>query len=75
MTKILTPPWPDYSEEEIDAVSQVLRSGKVNYWTGQITKEFETAFASWCQSSHAIALANGTVALELCLAGLGIGAH
>ena len=75
MSKIFTPPWPAYSEEEIDAVSQVLRSGKVNYWTGQITKEFETAFASWCQTSHAIALANGTVALELCLAGLGIGAH
>ena len=75
MTKISTPPWPDYSEEEIDAVSQVLRSGKVNYWTGQTTKEFEAAFASWCQTNHAIALANGTVALELCLAGLGIGAH
>ena len=75
MTKILPPPWPDYSDEEIDAVSQVLRSGKVNYWTGQITKELESAFASWCQTSHAIAVANGTVALELCLAGLGIGAH
>ena len=75
MTKISTPPWPSYTEEEIDAVAAVLRSGKVNYWTGSITKEFESAFAAWCQTDHAIALANGTVALELCLAGLGIGAH
>ena len=75
MTKISTPPWPDYTDEEIDAVAAVLRSGKVNYWTGSITKEFESAFAAWCQTDHAIALANGTVALELCLAGLGIGAH
>ena len=75
MKSISTPPWPDYTDEEIDAVAAVLRSGKVNYWTGQITRDFETAFASWCRTDHAIALANGTVALELCLAGLGIGAH
>ena len=75
MKSISTAPWPDYTEEEVDAVAAVLRSGKVNYWTGQITSEFEAAFADWCQTNHAIALANGTVALELCLAGLGIGAH
>ena len=75
MNSISAAPWPDYTEEEIDAVTAVLRSGKVNYWTGQITREFEAAFADWCQTKHAIALANGTVALELCLAGLGIGAH
>lgn len=75
MRSISTPPWPDYTDEEIDAVAAVLRSGKVNYWTGQITRDFETAFASWCRTNHAIALANGTVALELCLAGLGVGAH
>ena len=75
MNSISTPPWPSYTEEEIDAVAAVLRSGKVNYWTGQITREFEAAFADWCRTDHAIALANGTVALELCLAGLGIGAH
>ena len=75
MKSISTAPWPDYTEEEIEAVAAVLRSGKVNYWTGQITREFEAAFADWCQTNHAIALANGTVALELCLAGLGIGAR
>lgn len=75
MTKISIPPWPNYSEEEIDAVSLVLRSGKVNYWTGQITKKFEAAFAEWSGTQHSIAVANGTVALDLCLAGLGIGAR
>ena len=75
MTKISTPPWPNYDEEEIEAVNQVLRSGKVNYWTGQVTKDFETAFAAWCSTRHAIAVSNGTVALDLCLHGLGVGAH
>ena len=75
MTRISVPPWPDYTDEEINAVSDVLRSGKVNYWTGSLTGDFETAFADWCQAEHAIAVANGTVALELCLAGLGIGAR
>ena len=75
MKSISTAPWPDYTEEEIDAVAAVLRSGKVNYWTGSDHQEFEAAFADWCQTNHAIAVANGTVALELCLAGLGIGAH
>ena len=75
MKSISTPPWPDYTEEEIEAVAAVLRSGKVNYWTGSVTREFEDAFATWCRTNHAIAVANGTVALELCLAGLGIGAR
>ena len=75
MKSISTAPWPDYTEEEIEAVAAVLRSGKVNYWTGSVTREFEDVFATWCRTNHAIAVANGTVALELCLAGLGIGAR
>ena len=75
MKSISTAPWPDYTEEEIEAVAAVLRSGKVNYWTGSVTREFEYVFATWCRTNHAIAVANGTVALELCLAGLGIGAR
>jgi dTDP-4-amino-4,6-dideoxygalactose transaminase len=66
-------PWPFYSQAEIDAVESVLRSGKVNYWTGQCSRTFETAFAEWTRSSHAIALANGTVALDLALQALNIG--
>jgi len=66
-------PWPAYSREEIEAVSAVLSSGRVNYWTGEECRAFEREFASWAEADHAIAVANGTVALDLALAGLGIG--
>lgn len=66
-------PWPVYSEEEIEAVARVLRSGRVNYWTGDECRVFEREFAAWCGTAHAIALANGTLALDLALQGLGIG--
>jgi dTDP-4-amino-4,6-dideoxygalactose transaminase len=66
------PPWPQFAEDEIDAVTRVLRSGKVNYWTGHEGRLFETEFAAFTGSRHAIALANGTVALELALTALGI---
>lgn len=67
--------WPSFSNEEIEAVSSVLRSNRVNYWTGQEAREFEREFAAWSETSHAIAVMNGTVALDLALAGLGIGSH
>ncbi len=65
--------WPNYSEEEIFAVSEVLRSNKVNYWTGQQGREFEKEFAAYTESQYAIALANGTLALDLALHALSIG--
>ena len=67
-------PWPKFTKEESDAVSRVLLSNKVNYWTGTECREFEKEFATWCDTKHAIALANGTVALDLALNALGIGA-
>ena len=67
------PPWPSFTEDEIAAVAEVLRSGRVNNWTGQEVRRFETEFAEWTGARHAIALANGTVALDLALRGLGIG--
>ncbi|HTD54988.1 MAG TPA: DegT/DnrJ/EryC1/StrS aminotransferase family protein [Silvibacterium sp.] len=66
-------PWPSYSREEIEAATRVLESGKVNYWTGSEGKQFEAEFAAFTGSKHAIAVANGTVALELALEALGIG--
>lgn len=66
-------PWPSFSEEEVSAVADVLRSGRVNYWTGQECRAFEREFAAWTGSAHAVAVANGTVALDLALHGLGIG--
>ncbi len=66
-------PWPSFTSDEVDAVARVLDSGKVNYWTGEEGRLFETEFAAFTDSKHAIALANGTVALELALYALGIG--
>jgi dTDP-4-amino-4,6-dideoxygalactose transaminase len=65
--------WPHFDEEQVEAVARVLRSGRVNYWTGQEGRLFEREFAEACGARHAIALANGTVALELALHVLGIG--
>ena len=67
-------PWPSFSEEEVAAATRVLNSGKVNYWTGDEGKQFEAEFAAFAGCKYAIALANGTVALELALEALGIGA-
>ena len=66
-------PWPDFTAEEADAVSRVLLSNKVNYWTGTECREFEKEFAAWCGSGYAVALANGTLALDVALKALGIG--
>ena len=66
-------PWPSLSEDEIEAACVVLRSGKLNYWTGEEVRRFEDEFASFAGCQHAIAVANGTVALELALYALRIG--
>ncbi|SRR5579883_162590 len=71
--KIAFPSWPIFAEDEILKVSSILRSGKVNYWTGQEGKLFETEFAKAIGTNYAIALMNGTVALEAALAALDIG--
>ena len=67
-------PWPSFTQQEADAVSQVLLSNKVNYWTGQECREFEKEFASFSGTKYAVALANGTVALDVALKALQIGA-
>lgn len=74
MTMRPSAPWPAFSKDERDAVEQVLRSGKVNYWTGQECRQFEEEFANWCGTEKAVAVANGTLALELALRGVGVGA-
>lgn len=67
-------PWPYFAADEKEAVTAVLDSGRVNYWTGTEGRQFEQEFADYVGAAHAIAVANGTVALELCLKALGIGA-
>ncbi len=66
-------PWPSFTPEEADAVHDVLLSNKVNYWTGTQCREFEKEFAAWAGTDYAVALTNGTVALDLALKALDIG--
>lgn len=73
MKRIDFAPWPKYEPDEILAVTRVLSSGNVNYWTGEEGRLFEAEYAEYLGRRHAIALANGTVALELALYALGIG--
>jgi dTDP-4-amino-4,6-dideoxygalactose transaminase len=67
-------PWPSFTAEEATAVQQVLLSNKVNYWTGTECREFEKEFAAWAETKYAVALSNGTLALDVALQALGIGA-
>lgn len=67
-------PWPHFDDEQIEAISAVLRSGRINYWTGSIGREFEREYSAYLGRRHAIAVANGTLALELALEAFGIGA-
>ena len=73
MSNTAVAPWPSYTEEEQRAVAEVLASGRVNYWTGEEARVFEREFADWAGSKRAIALFNGTVAIDLALHALGIG--
>ena len=66
-------PWPSFTAEEATAVQQVVLSNKVNYWTGKETRQFEEDFATWSGTAHAVAVANGTLALDVALKAMGIG--
>jgi dTDP-4-amino-4,6-dideoxygalactose transaminase len=66
-------PWPHFETDDIEAVASVLRSGKVNYWTGEEGRLFESEFATYVGAKHSVCVANGTLALELALQALGIG--
>jgi dTDP-4-amino-4,6-dideoxygalactose transaminase len=66
-------PWPSFSEEEAEAIKDILLSNKVNYWTGDECRIFEKEFAEWSGVKYSIALANGTLALEVALRALDIG--
>ena len=66
------PPWPSFDQDEADAVAAVILSNRVNYWTGEEGRKFENEYAEWVGVSHAIALNNGTVALEAALRAINI---
>lgn len=73
MLNTLFAPWPSFTDEEAASVKNVLLSNKVNYWTGTECREFEKEFATWTGTNYAIALANGTLALDIALKALDIG--
>ena len=64
--------WPSFSDEEATAVKNVILSNKVNYWTGTECREFEKEFAAWVGTRFAVALSNGTLALDVALKALRI---
>lgn len=66
-------PWPSFEADEIEAVTSVLKSAKTNYRTGEQGRLFEKEFAASVGCKYGVAVANGTVALELALYALGIG--
>jgi hypothetical protein len=65
-------PWPYYGPDEVAAVTQVMASGKVNYWTGEEVRQFEREYAAAAGCEYAVAVSNGTSALELALYALDI---
>jgi dTDP-4-amino-4,6-dideoxygalactose transaminase len=67
------PSWPVLPEEAIEAAAHVLRSGRINYWTGTECRTFETEYAAHVGTRHAVAVANGTVTIEMILRACGIG--
>ncbi len=67
------PGWPHFDDDEQAAALAVLASGRVNYWTGEHGRAFEREFADWVGVAHAVAVANGTVALEIALRAVGVG--
>ena len=66
-------PWPSFTLEEAKSIQKVLLSNKVNYWTGDECRKFEKEFAAWSKSKYAIAVANGTLALDSSFKALKIG--
>ena len=72
MTTIRIPPWPVFNEDECHAVTNVLKSGKANYWGGNQGLLFEQEFANWCGTRHGLCVFNGTIALEIAMRSIGL---
>lgn len=71
-TAVAASKWPVFDQEQVEAAMHVLQSGKVNYWTGQEGREFEKEFSKYFEAKHSIAVANGTVSLQLIVLALGL---
>ncbi|MCL2517721.1 MAG: DegT/DnrJ/EryC1/StrS family aminotransferase [Oscillospiraceae bacterium] len=67
------PMWPQFAPETLNDIQEPIKNGKVNYWTGKKGMEFEAAFAAWSGAKIAVSCTNGTAALHIAIASLGIG--
>ncbi|MHC4795399.1 MAG: DegT/DnrJ/EryC1/StrS family aminotransferase [Planctomycetota bacterium] len=67
------PMWPSFQQSTIKKAMEPLKSGKVNYWTGEVGTEFEKQWARWNRAKYAITTTSGTSALHTAVAALGIG--
>ena len=67
------PPWPQFDRATDRKVLDILHSGKVNYWTGCVGREFEMSWAKWLGVKHAVSVSSGTAALHTALTALGVG--
>ena len=72
MLKNTFSPWPSFSEDEANAVKKIILSNNVNYWTGEECRTFEKEFSKFTNCKYAVALSNGTVALDLALKAIDI---
>ena len=61
---------PFYSKKSIQKIGPMLKSGKVNYWSGNEGKKFEKEFSNYLGNRYSVALSNGSVALEIALQAL-----
>lgn len=67
------PPWPVLGDQDVAAVTDALRSGRLTQLTGGAVADFENAFADWHDVPHAIATSSGTTAIHTALAAIDIG--
>ena len=63
---------PFYSTKSIRKIGPLLRSGKVNYWSGNECKKFEKEFSSYLGNKYSVTLSNGSEALEVALKALNL---
>ena len=73
MDKFNISSWPKFEQDEVNKAVEILKSGKVNYWTGEEGKIFEREFAEKIGTKYAVALANGSLALSSAYLSVGLG--
>ena len=66
------PKWPNYNEEEMKMVLDVLKGNEWCRLSGNLVKEFDQKYADYNNVKYGLGVTNGTHALELALQSMGI---